>query len=130
MPGRRASVGVDVVGDFRRTYERLNARAYGGALPAWPGARLEDTFRVITAVNAWRGPRDEVRHLGPFTVSAHVADAALLREAFRHETAHVAAMVLEQHWEHGPPWQAHARTCGARMGPTYDGSPWRVRPSG
>jgi hypothetical protein len=118
---------VDALRAFQRTYEDLNARAYQGSLPAWPGARLEDTFDVITAVNAWRGPRGEVRGLGPFTVSRHVADAALLREAFRHETAHIAAMVLDAHWDHGPPWQVHARRCGASPRATYDGAPWAER---
>lgn len=120
---------MDPVAEFQRTYERLNTRVYVGSLPPWPGARLEDTFHVITAVNARRGWRDEVLSLGPFTVSAHVADAALLREAFRHETAHVAAMVFDAHWEHGEPWRAHARACGASPNATYDGSPWARIPT-
>ena len=93
-------------------------------MPGWPGARLEDTFHVITAVNAWRGPRDVVNHLGPFTLSRHVRDAALLREAFRHETAHVAAMTFERHWDHDAPWQRHALACGAATKATYDGDAW------
>lgn len=117
---------MDPVRDFQGTYEELNARVYAGALPPWPGARLEDTFHVITAVNARRGRGDEVLALGAFTLSMHARDAAVLGEAFRHETAHVAAMVLDAHWEHGPPWQAHARACGIAPRATFDGSPWRV----
>jgi hypothetical protein len=112
------------VAEFQRAYEDANARLYAGALPAWPGARLEDTFDVITAVNAWPGPGGAVRRLAPFTVSRHVRDAALLRDAFRHETAHVAAMVLDRHWQHGEPWRRHARACGAVLRATFDGSPW------
>lgn len=118
---------MDPVAAFQQTYEDIDARVYRGALPPWPGARLEDTFDVITAVNAWKGPRGEVRALAPFTVSMHVDDAALLREAFRHETAHIAAMFLDAHWDHGAPWQAHARACGADPRATYDGSPWARR---
>jgi hypothetical protein len=130
-PRRAPSGSVDAAEAFRQTYESLNERVYRGTLPAWPGARLTDTFDVITAVNAWRGRRDEVRGLGPFTVSLHVRDAGILGEAFRHETAHVAAMVLDAHWDHGLPWQEHARACGASPRATFDGSPWtRGGPTG
>lgn len=109
---------------FQRTYEALDRRVYRGALPAWPGADLVDTRDVITAVNAWPGPGGSVRVLAPFTLSRHVEDARLLREAFRHETAHIAAMVLDHHWGHDAPWQAHARACGAHPKATYDGFAW------
>jgi len=69
-----------------------------------------------------------VLRLDPFTVSAHVTDAALLGEAFRHETAHVAAMMFDGHWGHGRPWQRHARACGANPKATHDGVPWSARP--
>lgn len=115
---------MDWPGAFQRTYEALDRRVYRGALPAWPGVEVVDTYDVITAVNAWPGRDGAVRALAPFTVSRHVRDAALLREAFRHETAHVAAMVLDRHWGHGPSWVAHARACGAFPKATYDGVAW------
>jgi hypothetical protein len=83
-----------------------------------------DTYDVLTAVNAirYRTRFD----LEPFTVSAHVRDPALLSDAFRHETAHVAAMTFDGHWEHGAPWLRHAARCGARPTATHDGS-WATR---
>lgn len=115
---------MDAVRAFQRAYEGIDRDVYARQLPPWPGARVVDTHDVLTAVNAIRYPRRFT--LEPFTVSAHVRDAALLADAFRHETAHVAAMLFDGHWEHGPPWQRHAQRCGAQPRATHDGS-WATR---
>ncbi|MCA1812608.1 MAG: hypothetical protein LC624_01500 [Halobacteriales archaeon] len=115
---------MDAPRAFQETYERLDREVYARRLPPWPGARVVDTFDVLTAVNAVRYARGFT--LQPFTVSAHVRDPALLQDAFRHETAHVGAMLFDGHWEHGLPWQRHAARCGANPTPTHDGS-WATR---
>lgn len=97
---------------FEAEYERLRGEVYGGALPPFPGLDVVDREDILAETNArWPGGAPV---LLPFTLSAHVLDAALLIEVARHETAHAAAILFDREEGHGPAWQAHAVRCGAK----------------
>lgn len=109
---------------FRAEYDRINARAYGGRLPPFPGVRLvdrDDVFSMTCTLGA--GPW---RRLQPFLLSVHV-QGPLLLEAIRHEVAHAAALLFHDDESHGPTWRMHARLAGASGEATLDsGHPLRA----
>ena len=109
---------------FRAEYDRINAEAYGGRLPPFPGVDLvdrDDVFSLTRTVGFGRW-----RRLQPFVLSLHVSGALLL-EAIRHEVAHAAALLFHDDESHGPTWQRLAQLAGASGEATLDpGHPLRA----
>jgi hypothetical protein len=109
---------------FQAEYDRINARAYAGRLPAFPGVELVDRHDVFSMTRTLGFGR--WRRLQPFLLSIHV-NGPLLLEAIRHEVAHAAALLFHDDEGHGEAWQMHARLAGATGEATLDpGHPLRA----
>jgi hypothetical protein len=109
---------------FHREYDRINASAYAGALPPFPGVHLVDRTDIFSMTQTLG--KGSWRRLEPFLLSRH-AQGALLLEAIRHEVAHAAALLFDGDEGHGPAWRRHASLCGASGEATLDeGHPLRT----
>ena len=123
MPADPADPKDPSVVMFRQEYDRINAAAYKGALPPFPGVEVVDRTDIFSmtqtkGVGPWR-------RLKPFLLSRYVSGPLLL-ESIRHEIAHAAALLFDDDEGHGPAWQRHARLVGASGEATLDrGHPLR-----
>ncbi len=113
----RADPSGDAALRFRREYERINVDMYANGLPPFPGVEIVDRVDIFSMTRTVG--KSPWRVLRPFLLSKH-AKAELLLEAIRHETAHAAALLLDDDEDHGPAWRHHARLCGAQPIPTLD----------